>query len=78
MKRRLCISISLYICRSSDDYADLLKVHNGECRDLYPFAILRPESTRDVAVGIRAARSMRLEVSLHTIVHSRSRCGKGL
>ena len=48
--------------RGSRKYWELRLGYNGKCRNLYPRVIIRPESTKDVAIAVRAAKKLRMEV----------------
>ena len=51
--------------RGSLKYRELRLGYNGKCRNLYPRVILRPESTKDVAIAVRAAKKLRMEVIIY-------------
>ena len=48
--------------RGSRKYRELRLGYNGKCRNLYPRVILRPESTKDVAIAVRVAKKLKMEV----------------
>ena len=50
-------------------YEKYRKVKNGACNVLYPLIIIRPVSTKDVAIGIQVATSMHLPVSVRSGGH---------
>ena len=50
-------------------YEKYRKVKNGACNVLYPLIIIRPTSTRDVAIGVKVAISMYLPVSVRSGGH---------
>ncbi len=55
---------------SSYGYERYRRVKNGACnRVLFPLVIVRPASARDVAVGIKVAREVGMEVSVRSGGH---------
>ena len=54
----------------SRHYEQYRRVQNGACnRVLFPLVIIRPRSTRDVAIGVKAAEAARLPISVRSGGH---------
>ncbi len=54
----------IFSLRNSTLYEEFRWVHQGECSAVYPRIILRPESTRDVSIGVKVAEEFNLKVLL--------------
>ncbi len=50
-------------------YERYRKVKNGACNVLYPLIIIRPANERDVAVGIKVARAVDVDISVRSGGH---------
>ena len=57
--------------RDSLEYEELRLGYNGACRNLFPKVILRPETTEDVAVAVKAANKLGLKVTITGILYFR-------
>ncbi len=56
-----------------DEYYERFRpVENEACNVLFPLVIVRPVSTRDVAIGVKVAREMRVEMSVRSGGHGHS------
>ena len=51
------------------EYQRLRLGYNGACRSLFPAAILRPETTEDVAAGVKTANKLGMEISVRSGGH---------
>lgn len=53
-----------------DEYYELFRqVENQACNILFPLVIIRPVSTQDVAIGVKVAREMGIELSVRSGGH---------
>ena len=53
--------------RDSLKYEQLRLGYNGACRNLFPKVILRPETTKDVAIAVKVANKLGLKVIIPDI-----------
>ena len=51
------------------DYERYRRVKNGACNVLFPLVVIRPASQRDVAVGVKVARAVDIDISVRSGGH---------
>ena len=62
-KKTFDIESGSLVLRGETEYDQLRLGYNGACRSLFPMAILRPETTEDVATGVKTANKLGMKGS---------------